>query len=151
MRVWRPLSATLLAVVFFGAAGCGGGPPYNVSGKVTFDGKPVPLGRIYFDPDPRQQNSGPSGYTDIVDGEYDTSRVGKGVSGGPTGVRIQGFKKEGVDSSGFGPPLFQEYTTNVDLPQGASTKDFDVPAKAGRGLPPMVPLDQGPGKSKGGT
>ena len=138
--------------VAFGAAGCGGGPPYHVSGKVTFDGKPVPLGRIYFDPDSRHQNTGASGYTDIKDGEYDTSRGGRGVTGGPTVVRIQGFKKEGADESGFGPPLFAEYTVQVDLPRGSSTKDFEVPATAASGLPKiMVPLDQGPVKSKGGT
>jgi hypothetical protein len=141
----------VLAGVFVGAAGCGGGPPYKISGKVTFAGKPLPLGRIYFDPDPGQQNTGPSGYTDIKDGEYDTSRVGRGVSGGATVVRIQGFKKEGADASGFGPPLFQEYTVHVALPRGRSTKDFDVPSQAAGRLSPMVPLDQGPVKSKGGT
>jgi hypothetical protein len=151
MKVWLLGRTYVLAVVFAGAAGCGGGPPYHVAGKVTFDGKPLPLGRIYFDPDPGQQNTGPSGYTDIVDGEYDTSRAGKGVSGGATVVRIQGFKKEGADASGFGAPLFQEYTVRVELPRDHSTKDFDIPAKAAGALPPIVPLDQGPVKSKGRT
>lgn len=152
MRTRQLIPTALLAAVLVGATGCGGGPPYTVSGKVTFDGQPIPLGRIYFDADGRQGNSGASGYTDIRDGVYDTAKVGKGASGGPTTVRIQGFKKEGADASGFGPPLFQEYTTSVDLPRGNSTHDFDVPAKAADGLPKVtVPLDQGPGKSKGGT
>jgi len=152
MRKWHLLSATLFAVAVVGVAGCGNNPPYNISGKVTFDGKPLPLGRIYFDADPRQQNSGSSGWTDIKDGQYDTSRMGKGVSGGPTVVRIQGFKTEGADASGFGPPLFQEHTIQVDLPRGKSTMDFDVPAKAANGLPKMiVPLDQGPVQGKGRT
>lgn len=152
MRAWQILSTTLVAATLVGATGCGGGPPYPISGKVTFDGKPVPLGRIFFDADSRQGNNGASGYTDIRDGEYNTSRVGKGVSGGPTVVRIQGFKKEGADDSGFGPPLFQEFSFQVDLPKERSTKDFEVPAKAASGLPQkMVPLDQGPEKSKGGT
>jgi len=151
MKRWPSFFAILFAVALVGTAGCGG-PPYNVSGKVTFGGKPVPLGRIYFDADARQQNNGPSGYTDIKDGEYDTSRTGKGVSGGPTVVRIQGFKKEDADSSGFGPPLFQEHTIHVELPPGKSTKDFDVPGNAVSGLPKvMVPLDQGPTKSRGST
>ena len=152
MRAWQLLPTTLLAATLAGVAGCGGDSAYNVSGKVTFDGKPVPLGRIYFDPDAGQQNVGASGYTDIIDGEYDTSRVGKGVNGGPMVVRILGFKKEGADDSGFGPPLFQEYTFKVDLPRGNSTRDFDVPAEAAKGLPKTtVPLDQGPTNSKGGT
>src|SRR5205085_11952004 len=113
---------------------------------------PVPPGRIFFHPDARQQNSGPSGFTDIKDGAYDTARTGKGVAGGPTVVRIQGFKTEGADSSGFGPPLFQEYTVHADLPRANSTKDFEVPAKAASGLPKViVPLDQGPTTARGGT
>jgi hypothetical protein len=67
-------------------------------------------------------------------------------------VRIQGFKTEGADASGFGPPLFLEYTFHVELPRGKSTKDFEVPAKAASGLPKvMTPLDQGPVKAKGST
>jgi len=152
MNTRHPFVILLLAAGLAATAGCGGQPRYNLAGKVTFGGQPVALGRIFFDADANQQNSGPSGYTDIKDGVYDTARVGKGVAGGPTVVRIQGFKTEGADSSGFGPPLFQEYTVQVDLPRGNSTKDFDVPAAAASGAPKvLVPLDQGPIPSKSRT
>ena len=56
MRWSRPLCGRLAAVVRLLAAlacclvlGCGGGSKlYRVSGKVTFAGKPVPVGKIYF-------------------------------------------------------------------------------------------------------
>src|SRR4051812_38892081 len=115
MRTRRWPSPALLAVALVATAGCGSSS-YRLSGKVTFNGKPVPAGRIFFDADARGQNTGASGFADIVDGVYDTSGTGKGVSGGPTVVRIQGFHKEGADDSGFGAPLFGEYTTRVDLP-----------------------------------
>jgi len=151
MRARQRFSIALIAVVLVGTAGCGD-RVFRVSGKVTFDGKPLPLGRIYFDPDATKQNIGPSGYTEIVDGEYDTSRKGKGISGGPTVVRIQGFRKEGADASGFGPPLFQEISVQVDLPRENSTKDFDIPVDAAKGAPRiLVPLDHGPIPTRGGT
>jgi len=147
---WR--LAALLAAGLLTTAGCGS-KAHRLSGTVNFDGKPLPLGRIYFDPDSTKENTGPSGFTDIVDGEYDTAIKGKGVTGGPTVVRILGFKKEGADSSGFGPPLFQEYTLQVDLPVADSTRNFDVPASAAKGLPKVTaPLDGPPNPgTKGGT
>lgn len=151
MRKFRRPSPALLAVVLVATAGCGTGS-YRLAGKVTFDGKPVPAGRIFFDADARGQNTGASGFADIVDGAYDTSSTGKGVSGGATVVRIQGFHKEGADDSGFGPPLFGEYTTRVDLPRESSTLDFAVPASAGQSAPKIIaPLDQGPTPGRAGT
>ena len=154
---FRRLTAGLLAVGLVWAAGCGGGSKgYRLSGAVTFNGQPVPMGKIYFDPDTAAGGSGPSGFADIVDGKFDTSAAnGRGVSGGPTVVRIQGHKKEPADvTSGYGPPLFAEYTVKADLPGETSTKDFDVPASAAKGLPKTTaPLDPEPGQapSKGGT
>jgi len=145
MRTYQWFSAALLATALVGAAGCGSRSDHHLSGKVTFGGQPVPVGRIFFDADASKQNTGASGFANIEEGEYDTAKGGKGVAGGPTVVRIQGFHKEGADASGFGPPLFQEYSTQVDLPQEYSTKDFEVPASAARGVPKIaVPLDGGP-------
>jgi hypothetical protein len=154
---FRCLKAVPLAAALAWAAGCGGGQGYRVSGKVTFDGQPVPMGKIYFDPDTAAGGSGLSGFAVIVDGTFDTSATGgQGVAGGPTVVRIQGHKKEPADAiSGYGPPLFVEHTVKADLQQGTSTKDFDVPASAAKGLPKdTAPLDPVPGQvrqPKGGT
>ncbi len=127
--------------------GCGGDKGTRVSGTVTFDGKPVPTGKIYFMPDGTKGNSGPTGYANIKDGKYDTAAPGsRGVTPGPNKVTI-----EGTDPSA--PPagetsgdvtstlLFTGYETTADLPEAASTKDFDVPPEAAKGpVAPDVPM-----------
>ena len=42
------LSLGALALV---ALGCGDGKGYRLTGKVTFKGQPIPVGKIYFNPD----------------------------------------------------------------------------------------------------
>jgi hypothetical protein len=135
------------------AAGCGGDGTYRVSGKVTFKGQPVPAGKIYFMPDGSKGNTGPTGYADIKDGQYDTSATGgRGAGKGPMIVAIEGFdpstpgKAEKGDTSGEATvkTLFPRYETTTDLPGEAATKDFDVPADAGSGKPqkgvgPIIP------------
>ena len=44
-------------------------------------------GRVIFEPDTTQGNSGPGGYANIRDGYYETLR-GKGAVGGPHRVRV---------------------------------------------------------------
>ncbi|MCR9119920.1 MAG: hypothetical protein NXI22_23535, partial [bacterium] len=82
MARWRWL------FLFTGVAlltGCGESGPvrYQVSGKVQFQGKPVPAGSVIFTPDTAQGNSGPQGVAEIVDGAYRTSGGGLGTVGGP--------------------------------------------------------------------
>ncbi len=112
-------------------AGCSAEPARtDVSGTVTFDGKPLRRGRIYFDPDPAKGNTGVQGYADVADGRYDTATGGKGGVGGPVIVRIDG---QGEPAPGYpeGAPLFNSYAFRVDLPAaGAGTHDFNVPASA---------------------
>src|SRR5689334_22645316 len=60
---------------------------HRVSGNVTFVGKPIPKGLIFFDP----QADGPQGFANIVDGKYDTAVQGKGVRGGSYNIRVNGF------------------------------------------------------------
>lgn len=134
------LSAGFLAVL---AAGCGpSSGVYRRSGSVTFDGKPVPLGKVYFDPDVAAGGSGPSGFADVVDGRYDT-RGGHGVGGGPVIVRVAGYSRDDPDPvSGFGKPLFVEHHVRADMPASESEYDIAVPASAAKGLPKRTaPLD----------
>jgi hypothetical protein len=119
-------------------SGCGGdsGPQrYNVSGSVTFDGKPVPAGSVLFEPDRSKGNSGPAAAVKIKDGKYDSKIDGKGTVGGPHVVKITGM--DGVPQEDFpdGTVLFAEYSTTVDLPKGDGVQDFDVPATAGAPKP----------------
>jgi len=113
------------------ALGCGE-KIYRVSGKATFAGKPIPVGKIYFTPDAAKGNSGPSGYATIKDGQYDTATGGgQGILGGPMVVRIEGADGVKIDEERpNGKPLFAHYETQLEMPKSTTTKDFDVPASA---------------------
>ena len=128
---WIGLPALLAAGLL--VLGCSKEPSrYQVSGKVTFKGAPVALGRIYFDPDAAKKNDGLQGYAEIKNGEYDTAKGGKGTTGGPVVVRIEAFDGVGTDPERpNGKPLFPYWQEQVELPKEAKiTKNFDVPASA---------------------
>jgi hypothetical protein len=130
------IAACLLAALT--AAGCGragSGPErHQVSGTVSFAGRPVPRGRIEFEPDAARGNRGPVGVARIVDGRYQTERR-FGAVPGPQTVRISG--SDGVTRSlpgeGWtdpdGTPLFTDHVEAIDLPAGVATVDFAVPAR----------------------
>lgn len=127
------LSILLLVIGLATAIGCGGGDGpkrYDLSGTVTFDGKPIPAGSIIFQPNASAGNTGPQGAAEIRDGKYDTSVNGKGTIGGPHIVRITGFDGVAESEMDVVKPLFAEYQIEVDLPTESGTKDFEVPADA---------------------
>lgn len=148
-RTLLQLSPLLLLV----AAGCGGGvATARVSGKVTFKGEPIKAGKIYFMPDGKKGNTGPTGFADIVNGSYDTgSSNGRGAIKGALIVAIEGHdpdqqnKTEKGDTSGETTlkSLFPRYETTMEMGDGATTKDFDVPADAAKQKPggsgPIIP------------
>jgi hypothetical protein len=97
----RPL---LVLVVAAPLLGCSSGVKlFPVSGTVTFDGKPIPAGRLYFNPDVGKGNDGPQGYADIREGKFDTREGGRGTPGGPMVIRIEGFEA-GSDAKSYGKP-----------------------------------------------
>src|SRR3954451_11794285 len=97
---------------------------YRVSGNVTFAGKPIPKGLIFFDP----QGEGPQGFANIENGKYDTSLPGKGkgIRGGAYDIRVNGFTGIEKNEAPFGDALFPEYTGKKELPQEDSTFDLDI-------------------------
>ncbi|MDZ7618105.1 MAG: hypothetical protein U1E05_13960 [Patescibacteria group bacterium] len=107
--------------------GCGQGGPgrYDISGEVTFRGKPVPSGRILFAPDGVQANTGPGSVAEIHNGHYRTRR-NLGAVGGPHLVTIYGTDgtpaTEDRDNA-----MFPEYRTTVEMPAGSAMFDFAVP------------------------
>ncbi len=129
VQTWLPMLMLTAALLM---AGCGGGDGperYDLSGTVTFAGKPVPAGSIVFQPDTSKGNSGPQGVADIRDGKYDTSD-GKGLIGGPHIVRITGFDAVAASEDDVVHALFAEYGIQADLPRKSGTMDFEVPADA---------------------
>lgn len=134
------LLLVLSAVVQSGCGGDSGPKRYGVSGTVTFDGQPVPVGTITFDPDVSKGNRGPQGRARIVDGKYDTgAKDGKGMVGGPHVVTISGAHRESAGEDDPVPSLFKEKMLNVDLPTEPSTQDFDIP-KSEAYVPPKPRL-----------
>jgi len=124
------LSGLLIAASFAMTTGCGKPPPkrYQLSGKITWAGKPIPAGMLYIEPDLAAGTNGLQGYAIIEKGEYDTRKGGQGHSGGKSVLRI--FAGDGVVSgeATMGKPLFPEYTWNDELPTADVTKDIEIPA-----------------------
>jgi hypothetical protein len=107
---------------------------------VTYDGKPVPQGTVFFVPDAAQDNHGPGAKATIKDGAYQTER--RAVVGGPYVISV-------VGSDATGKSLFTGHTEKVDLPKGSATQDIKIPAQS-----PPQPLNPAPKpgtKSGGGT
>lgn len=124
-----------LGIVLAGCQGNVDGPVrYHISGQVTYEGKPVPYGQIRFVPDSAAGNSGPAGFSEIIDGKFDTRLAGKGTVGGPHTVFIDGCKsrprpeEEGDDIEKIkARTLFTDFKTTLDLPKQNATHDIDVP------------------------
>lgn len=126
----------VLLAACLAAAGCGGDGirRHRVTGKVTFDGAPVPAGTIYFNPDAAAGHDGPSGFAAIVDGAFDTRAPrGRGPIGGPHTILVDGHvPPEDPAADAGGKVLFQRFELKKDLPASDSTLDVDVPVPTGK-------------------
>jgi hypothetical protein len=124
----RCFGACGIVTISLALVGCGGTHRNEVSGDVTFAGKAIPAGRIYFTPDTSKGNDGPQGWAEIKNGRFDTRDGGQGAVGGPMNVVIAG--NDGAKGDGQGLPLFDDFSIKIDLPAESSTQKFDVPANA---------------------
>jgi hypothetical protein len=121
------LVAALVALV-----GCSNNGRHDLSGTITFNGQPVPLGEIRFEPDMSRGADGPGVLLPIENGVFRTT-PSMGVVAGPHKVFIRGFDGKGAPAKQSGPapyvgsPLFPEYTTTVDLPARSHVLNIDVP------------------------
>ena len=134
MRRHPSTCVALLASIAVLLAGCSSGDrTYDLSGSVTYQGKPVPAGQIVFEPQGDAGNNGGPGFAKIKDGHYDTRILeGRGTLGGPHSVTIHGL--DGVVRGELlnGIPLCPDYRTTADLPKKDAQQDFDVPASSAR-------------------
>jgi hypothetical protein len=134
-RIPRDLLALLFVLVVCGCGSSDGPQRLLVSGTVTFRGQPVPRGVISFTPDARRGNRGPQGIASIVDGKFTTDGNGKGSVSGPQIVEIRGSGPAAsggdVRPNSSGERLFPPYTTEIEVGEGDSTFNFEVPDNAG--------------------
>jgi hypothetical protein len=126
---------SLTACLLMTSCGTSGSTVHHLSGKVTFNGKPLPAGRIFFLPNTARGNAGQGGFAEIKDGTYDTRHNGNPTPGGALIVRIDGFDGKGAPGNPAGQALFLAYEVEVEVPRADATQDFDVPAAAAKNLP----------------
>ena len=122
----------LTALVLLLAAGCGSGEKlFTLTGTVTYDGKPVPAGVIYFDPDPTKGAGGTQGFATIKDGKFTTGVGGQGIQGGAYDIRVMGFDGKPGDEAPMGKPLWpgEEHTEKRDIPAADTELKIDIPAR----------------------
>lgn len=121
----RSFNLSCLVMILFvcSAVGCGGSGN-SLSGKATFDGKPIPYGDVTFTPD--EGNEGPTAVGEIRDGAYKTVE-GEGVGEGAYVVNVNGRTTPTSTQEG---ELFPGYQAKLDVTKGMETFDIDVPASA---------------------
>jgi hypothetical protein len=126
------LCVLVVGLLLLGCGRASGPARYELSGAVTYEGKPVPAGYILFAPDRSKGNDGPGANADIKDGVYRT-RPGQGTIGGPHTATISGFDgkplQNGPMVNPMGTALFTNVPITVDLPRQPATHDFVVPAQ----------------------
>ena len=126
----RAIGPCLLVLLLLPAAGCGSGEKlYDVSGTAKFDGRPIPAGNIFFDPDPTRGGAGTQGFANINNGKYTTAVNGRGVRGGAYVIRILGYDGKSANEAPLGQPIFNEHEEKRDLPAADSEVNFDVPKR----------------------
>ncbi len=132
--MYRALSFAALAVCL--SVGCGGGdklPPFaNVSGTVTYNGKPIEKGTITFSTDGR-----PPCQMDIIDGKY----AGQAMVGSNK-VSISAKRKASGKSSGAPPQVLAQAKAQMEAMArksggGGSTVDIEL------GTEEMIPPEWG--------
>lgn len=86
--------------------GCGGGDGLvDVSGTVSYKGKAVPKGMIWFDPAPSHANKPAQGFAFIEEGKFDSKQKGRGVAKGPYQVRVEAYDGKAANEFPYGKPL----------------------------------------------
>ena len=116
--------------------GCNPAPKVaQISGTVTFMGKPVPAGYVTFTPDVATGTLGQVVGFQIKDGKYDSkANVPSGIPPGSYQVRIGGFDGVKIPMWGQGKQIFNPIEDNCTVTDGTSTKDFEIPASAGQNV-----------------
>ena len=134
MKLPARCCATLFSVVLLLGCGESGPAKYELTGSVTFGGKPIGYGDIRFEPKEGEKNVDTIAFTRIKNGAYTTE-----VVGGPHWIFVRNLTGDvdmGDPENPGGKAMFvTQYRGEVDLPpleQGSESapvkKDIDVPS-----------------------
>lgn len=113
------------------AGGCGEKPldRIRIRGTVTYQGKPVENGAIFFEPTESVGKIAPTVYLPVRDGKFDAED--NGPIKGKYRVTVGGMdrSKETKDDDGITntPQLFPDYKFEVDIPPPDNKLDVQVP------------------------
>jgi len=107
--------------------GCGGGPrPVELTGIVTFQGKPVPHGFITFTPVKPEAGNVVRVVSRVQDGKYVAAR-GQGITGGQEyQVEVGGFPRAQKSEEDQVSPLFPVWSTSLMTPERGGDLNVDV-------------------------
>jgi hypothetical protein len=121
----------IVSLALVALAGCGGESldRYPLTGTVTYDGKPVESGVIFFEPKASAGKLAPTVYLSIEDGKLDAEN--EGPVKGTYHVIVRGYdkSKERVDDDGITitPQLFPDYEFDVEIPPPDNVLNVEVP------------------------
>ncbi|QDU25390.1 hypothetical protein ETAA8_04580 [Anatilimnocola aggregata] len=119
---------SLVGLLTFSGCEKKGPKRYEVSGKITYQGMPIPAGIIYFDPDIASGGAGPQGFAIIKDGTFDTRKEnGLGPVGGKCVLRIYGNDGIPQPELAMGKALFAGALIPKELPEADTVINIDVP------------------------
>jgi len=117
----------LIATLWLAILGCSAEvPTFPVEGMVTFKGKALPKGEIYFDPD--ISIKGPQGRALISEGKFSTKDINSGIVPGKYIIRIHGFDGRPREEAPMGKALFPTYELPMVLVAGKPLT-LEVPSK----------------------
>jgi hypothetical protein len=114
-----------IGLLTFAVSGCSSGL-YDVSGAVTFAGRPVPIGLVIIEPDSSKGNTGTQTQGLIRDGHYRTLS-GHGAIAGPVIITVNANDGNPKPMWPHGKLLFRTYQYRIELPTHSSTLDIEVP------------------------
>lgn len=121
-----PILAVMLAVLGVTCSGCGNDSGRaDVSGRVTFQGEPVPVGTIEYRPNSEKGTGGPQTLLVIRDGYYESK--GKGPVFGHHIVKVSGYTGVEIPFVPEGERLFPVHKEEVEITEDSYKIDYDFP------------------------
>jgi hypothetical protein len=129
------MSIGIAVLALLSVLGCNGKPPMSqISGSVTFKGKPIPAGHVMFTPDV-SISGGQIRMFMVTDGIYDSKKDAEpGLLPGPYKVTIAGYDGKRIPMFFQGKQIFNAIEESLVVGPGVMTKDFVVPDSAGQNV-----------------